>query len=614
MKHLYFLSIFFFCLSLNAQVGINSTEPKATLDITVENSANPSSTDGLLIPRLDILPTPNPTVDQNGMLIFLTTATGSFQPGFLYWDATTTNWVSINAGTAENWKLAGNKTEDSDFFGTTNNKSIKIYTNNTQLFSFTTSGQLAFNEGIEIGTGSVTADNSAIAIGSNKSVFFPTNADGIGSIAIGQAAQTVEDRSIAIGSVSKASKANSIAIGNQALAAANGSYAIGSLAQAKNLRALSFGSLSTSNGNYAVSIGNSSNSTGESAIALGDRSDASVSKSIAIGRDAAASGNNSIALGLNSQSSGSSAMAFGSQTEATMSNTVALGSLSKATDIGAIAIGNNTLAQNKYSFAAGYDSNASGESSIAIGELAETSGYASIAIGQNSSSIQDNAIAIGTNTSSINEGSIAIGDKANATGNRSIALGDTAQALNTNSIALGNNAQTTKNNQLRIDNINEVDLNGANLINATNITTTGKISTPANVTAFSFISSTATYPDYVFENYFEDNSNINPDYTFKTLKETEAYVKKHGHLPNVASYEKIKQNGFKVNLTETSVTNLEKIEEHFLYLVELNSQVESLKKENKSLLNILEEQQKQIDELKAAVLNNQERVSNTSNP
>jgi len=455
MKYFYFLCILFFYISLNAQVGINNTDPKATLDITAKYAASPSNTDGLLIPRLSKLPNPSPTAAQNGMLIYLTTANGGFEPGFLYWDQTIPDWVAINTGanTGKGWELDGNDVKDTDFFGTTNNKPIKIYTNNTPQFSFTTDGQLAFNKGIEIGDGSITGASGTIAIGSNKNVFFSTNADGIGSIAIGQAAQTVEDRSIAIGSVSKASKANAIAIGNQALASGNGSYAIGSLAKANNLRALSFGSLSTSNGDYAVSIGNSSGSTGESAIALGDRSDASATKSIAIGRDAASSANNSTAIGLNAQSSGSNAIAFGSQTEATMSNTLAIGSLSKATAIGAIALGSSTLAQDNYSFAAGFSAKARGESSIAIGELAETisTTYGTIAIGAGSKASEDNGIAIGSNANA-NLGAIAMGDTAEATGNRSLALGDFAKALSANSIAIGNGTNAPNANTLILGN------------------------------------------------------------------------------------------------------------------------------------------------------------------
>jgi hypothetical protein len=78
-----------------AQVGINNTDPKASLDITATNQANPSNTDGLLIPRIDDFPVTNPTADQNGMMVYLTTASGSNAPGYYYWDNGASSWIKI---------------------------------------------------------------------------------------------------------------------------------------------------------------------------------------------------------------------------------------------------------------------------------------------------------------------------------------------------------------------------------------------------------------------------------------------------------------------------------------------------------------------------------------
>ncbi|WP_456441704.1 hypothetical protein [Psychroserpens sp.] len=103
--------------------------------------------------------------------------------------------------------------------------------------------------------------------------------------------------------------------------------------------------------------------------------------------------------------------------------------------------------------------------------------------------------------------------------------------------------------------------------------------------ATDFISSTTTYPDYVFESYFDGTSKLNEHYAFKPLNEIEAYIKKNGHLPGVRSYKSVKENGMSINLSETTIINLEKIEELFLYTIEL-------KKEN----NSLKENQKQLEE------------------
>jgi len=77
------------------QTGINTTTPKATLDVTASNVVAPLSTDGLLMPRINTFPAINPTADQNGMLVFLTTVDGSNSPGIYYWDHSNTLWVGF---------------------------------------------------------------------------------------------------------------------------------------------------------------------------------------------------------------------------------------------------------------------------------------------------------------------------------------------------------------------------------------------------------------------------------------------------------------------------------------------------------------------------------------
>ncbi|WP_191860818.1 beta strand repeat-containing protein [Hanstruepera ponticola] len=109
--------------------------------------------------------------------------------------------------------------------------------------------------------------------------------------------------------------------------------------------------------------------------------------------------------------------------------------------------------------------------------------------------------------------------------------------------------------------------------------------------AVNFESDTTTYPDYVFESYFQGYSKLNTDYTFKTLAEVETFIKENGHLPNVKSYQEVKDNRMTIDVGEMTVTNLEKIEEAYLYIIEL-------KKENDLLKEKLEKQQHQIDEIK----------------
>jgi hypothetical protein len=78
------------------EVGIGTISPKSTLDIQASDPSSPSNKDGLLIPRIDAFPAVDPGANQDGMMVFLTTPTGSFKKGFHYWDNTPKAWISYN--------------------------------------------------------------------------------------------------------------------------------------------------------------------------------------------------------------------------------------------------------------------------------------------------------------------------------------------------------------------------------------------------------------------------------------------------------------------------------------------------------------------------------------
>lgn len=88
-----FLLLFFVVSTLNAQVGINTTTPNAQLEIKSSDQANPTNTDGLIIPKIDVFPATNPTAAQQGMMVYLTTTVGVNSPGFYYWDGA--SWKSV---------------------------------------------------------------------------------------------------------------------------------------------------------------------------------------------------------------------------------------------------------------------------------------------------------------------------------------------------------------------------------------------------------------------------------------------------------------------------------------------------------------------------------------
>src|SRR5690554_1158560 len=129
------LSVFLLMsIPLLAQVGINTTDPKAALDIE-------SSDSGVLIPRVALsatttaAPVVSPEISE---LVYNTATAGSapnnVTPGYYYWNGT--KWVGLNTGGGEGdekWDLSGNAgtTPGTNFLGTTDNKDLYFKTNNT---------------------------------------------------------------------------------------------------------------------------------------------------------------------------------------------------------------------------------------------------------------------------------------------------------------------------------------------------------------------------------------------------------------------------------------------------------------------------------------------------
>lgn len=85
----------------------------------------------------------------------------------------------------------------------------------------------------------------------------------------------------------------------------------------------------------------------------------------------------------------------------------------------------------------------------------------------------------------------------------------------------------------------------------------------------------ATFPDYVFEVYYDQSSNSNHLYQWLDLLEVETFIKKNKHLPGVKSREEIHlQKGW--DITEGVRINLEKIEALYLYTIEQEKRINVL--------------------------------------
>jgi len=76
-----------------------------------------------------------------------------------------------------------------------------------------------------------------------------------------------------------------------------------------------------------------------------------------------------------------------------------------------------------------------------------------------------------------------------------------------------------------------------------------------------------TGADFVFE----------PDYNLKPLSELESFLKENKHLPEIPSEKQMVENGLNVN--EMQIKLLQKIEELTLYVIKLEKEIKTLKKE-----------------------------------
>jgi hypothetical protein len=79
------------------------------------------------------------------------------------------------------------------------------------------------------------------------------------------------------------------------------------------------------------------------------------------------------------------------------------------------------------------------------------------------------------------------------------------------------------------------------------------------------------WPDYVFHT----------SYRLRPLSEVEQYIKLYHHLPEVPSAAEVEKDG--IDLGDSQATLLKKIEELTLYIISLNKEMESLKKDLKKI-------------------------------
>ena len=411
------LSLAFLChFAVTAQVGINNTDPKATLDITATDQAIPANTDGLLIPRINAFPATNPTADQQGMMIYLTTASGSNVPGFYYWDNTSTTWIAVSGAkntldqaydeggagagrtiTADNGAVAINGVDGFQVTGTNNQgATITLLGVGSRMFFNPNKG--AFRAGDVRGNFGSFQDDVWNDVNVGKYSF----AGGTNTKASGEA-------STAFGKLSTASGDGATAMGNSTTATGVVSTAMGYDTTASGYGSVAIGYSTTASGDYSNSMGNSTASSGDYSTSMGYTTVASGDHSTSMGYATAASGIYSTSMGISTTASGESATAIGQQTTASGSASTAMGFSTTASGKYSMSMGNQTTASGEKAIAMGNVTTASGPTSIATGAGTTASGPASTAMGVGTTASGSVSTAIGRNTMAFSYAETVIG-------------------------------------------------------------------------------------------------------------------------------------------------------------------------------------------------------------
>ena len=282
-KKLFFVACNLFGVLSFAQVGINTTTPNALLDIRATSATAPTNTDGLLIPKVDVFPATNPTAAQQGMLLYLTTTSGSNAPGFYYWDNPTTTWIGLGKD-VKAWQLNGNTVNaTTDFMGSTNDADVIFKRNNVRAgrigIENTSFGVNALNPA---STGSLNTASGTSSLNSNTT--------GNNNTASGASSLRFNTEGI-LNTASGASSLHSNTTGNDNTA--SGSY---------SLRYNTEGNNNTASGAYSLH----SNTTGSQNTAIGYYaffSGDSFSNSTALGYNTVISASNQVRLGNNAVTS-----------------------------------------------------------------------------------------------------------------------------------------------------------------------------------------------------------------------------------------------------------------------------------------------------------------------
>ena len=456
----------------------------------------------------------------------------------------------------------------------------------------------------KVGASSFAGGSAAVASGNNSiSYGNSSEASGFSSVALGDSNESSGSSSFTAGSSNKVRGVSSVALGSSNEIDSNANFsivgglnnsiknnslsavALGSLnflgSNSKVINAIAFGyrnKIDQSDNAMAAGTGNiiGSKASAYASIALGSGNsiDSDYSAAIGLENEIGQYSNTSFALGQNARIAGT-----GTGAVQNAYNSYALGY--KAT-VGYDSVDGATVTGANSAYAIGSEALANGKYSYAIGYRAKAKAYGAIAIGTESN------INVSTVASTVASGinSIAIGSGINVSNENNTAIGSYNIAGLDASFAVGiGNDKNSRKNGLMVFNNGKAAIGSYSSAPFFNMGETlqvlGKITTTS-----------ATYPDYVFEDYYTGNSTINANYKFSSLYDTEKFIKENRHLPGVTSLTELQKNdkGYSFNITDLSTQTLEKVEELYLHTIEQQKQIDELK-------DIVKQQQKQIDQL-----------------
>lgn len=291
---LFTLALLSFSLSISAQVGIGTSDPKATLDV-VGSPLDINKLDGVIAPRLTgvQLKAKNYTIAQTGAIVYVTVAETSptgqtidvVTPGYYFfngvkWGNLNENWRTVgNAGTIATTAVLGSDISTGNYLGTSDGQNLILATQKN------VKGVLDVNGTLQGGNAnSASGPFASFTWGSNNILTNSTSSN----IALGKD-NTVSAQgnfpAVAIGLLNKAN---------------NGAKVIGNSNTASGANNLVLGNSNTVTGITGLTVGNSNTNSGGIAIGTGNIVS---TNNIAIGSGGNASGVEAMTMGFNATAS-----------------------------------------------------------------------------------------------------------------------------------------------------------------------------------------------------------------------------------------------------------------------------------------------------------------------